>query len=252
MNQSAVIPRLDLVGGRPVTTFLNVSEVFGKQHTVVMRAIRSLDVPEDFGACNFARGSYLDDNNQSRPMYHITRDGFTLLAMGFTGKAAMQFKLAYIEAFNRMEAELAQPLGKRTDIHHHRGPVTDSGLDIRFQLDLTKIVLRPTPASLRVLQRITGVEVADLIDSLTAKPAASGDDAIDLLGRYLEERLRPSSIGRVSLAAVTRDYNQWRLNAGGTVMDSRELARALRPMGYSVIKRGGEMFINGFALEVQP
>ena len=141
---------------------------------------------------------------------------------------------------------------RRTDIHHHRGPVTDSGLDIRFQLDLTKIVLRPTPASLRLLQRITGVEVADLIDSLTAKPATSSDDALDLLGRYLEERLRPSSLGRVSLAAVTRDYNQWRLGAGGAAIGSRELAKALRPMGYSVIKRGGEMFINGFVLEVQP
>lgn len=252
MNQSAVVPRLDLVGGRQVTTSLNVAEVFGKQHLSVMRAIRSLDVPEDFSQCNFASASYIDAQGKPRPMYNLTRDGFTLLAMGFTGKAAMQFKLAYIEAFNRMEAELAQPVGKRTDIHHHRGPVTDSGLDIRFQLDLTKIVLRPTPASLRLLQRITGVEVEDLIDSITTKPVASSDDALDLLGRYLEERLRPSSLGRVSLAAVTSDYNQWRLGAGGAALGSRELAKALRPMGYSVIKRGGEMFINGFVLEVQP
>lgn len=41
-------------------------------------------------------------------MYIIFRDGFTLLAMGYTGPEAMRFKLAYIEAFNRMEAELAR------------------------------------------------------------------------------------------------------------------------------------------------
>jgi len=43
-------------------------------------------------------------------MYLITRDGFMLLAMGFTGKKAMQFKLAYIEAFNQMEQELKEGL----------------------------------------------------------------------------------------------------------------------------------------------
>ena len=41
-------------------------------------------------------------------MYIIFRDGFTLLAMGYTGPEAIRFKLAYIEAFNRMEAELAR------------------------------------------------------------------------------------------------------------------------------------------------
>lgn len=49
------------------------------------------------------------------PGYEITRDGFTLLAMGFTGKQALQWKLRYIEAFNAMEAQLhgegSLPLG---------------------------------------------------------------------------------------------------------------------------------------------
>ncbi|MPM83829.1 hypothetical protein SDC9_130898 [bioreactor metagenome] len=49
-------------------------------------------------AGNGAKGCY--------PAYRMTRDGFTLLAMGFTGKKALQFKLAYIDAFNRMEAKL--------------------------------------------------------------------------------------------------------------------------------------------------
>ena len=39
-------------------------------------------------------------------MHIIFRDGFTLLAMGYTGPEAMRFKLAYIEAFNALEAEL--------------------------------------------------------------------------------------------------------------------------------------------------
>lgn len=101
-----------IIGGQPVTTSLKVAEVFGKLHKDVLRAIRNLEsqIPAEVSQRNFAPSSY----EQPQPnggtklclMYHITRDGFTLLAMGFTGKAAMQFKLAYIEAFNAMEAQL--------------------------------------------------------------------------------------------------------------------------------------------------
>lgn len=99
-----------IIDGQPVTTSLKVAEVFGKKHCDVLRAIRNLEAPEDFGRRNFALTARVWVNNLGKevhdPFYHITRDGFTLLAMGFTGKAAMQFKIAYIKAFNAMEAEL--------------------------------------------------------------------------------------------------------------------------------------------------
>ena len=52
-------------------------------------------------------------------MYEITRDGFTLLAMGFTGKKAMQFKIKYIAAFNEMEAKLKDLTGKPVIVSEH-------------------------------------------------------------------------------------------------------------------------------------
>lgn len=57
---------------------------------------------------NFQQGYYTlpETGEQQHKQYHLTRDGFTLLAMGFTGKKALAFKLAYIDAFNRMEREL--------------------------------------------------------------------------------------------------------------------------------------------------
>ena len=57
----------------------------------------------EFAAYNFVCGSYKDAQNQERPEYLMTRDGFTLLAMGFTGAKAMQWKIKYAEAFNTME-----------------------------------------------------------------------------------------------------------------------------------------------------
>lgn len=101
-------PVITIVNNHVTTTSLEVARVFEKRHDRVMRAIKALDLPEDFNRPNFGEVEYQDAKGEKRPMYHITRDGFTILAMGFTGAKAMKFKLAYIEAFNRMEAELTR------------------------------------------------------------------------------------------------------------------------------------------------
>ena len=107
---SDTIPSVSLHDGRPATTSLEVARFFGKQHQHVIRDITGLtdNCPESFSASNFGRASYLDEQAKNRPMYIIHRDGFMLLVMGYTGKKALALKLAYIEAFNRMEAELAR------------------------------------------------------------------------------------------------------------------------------------------------
>ena len=104
-------PDLKIIDGQITTTSLQIAEHFGKQHKDVLRAIRNLlkELPEGYQR-NFALtfNDVAGPNGATRkePAYRITRDGFTLLAMGFTGKEALQWKLAYITAFNAMEAEL--------------------------------------------------------------------------------------------------------------------------------------------------
>ena len=104
------VPSVSLHDGRPATTSREVAHYFRKRHDNVVRDIRSImdNCPEEFTALNFEVSNYLDQTGRSLPMYIIFRDGFTLLAMGYTGPVAMLFKLAYIEAFNLMEAELAK------------------------------------------------------------------------------------------------------------------------------------------------
>ena len=99
--------------GKVTTTSLKIAEVFCKPHKDVLKAIRSLETPEYFNRRNFSPVEYSDAKGEKRPAYCITKDGFTLLAMGFTGAKAMQFKIAYIEAFNAMERKL-QKLSKMT------------------------------------------------------------------------------------------------------------------------------------------
>lgn len=101
-------PTVKLINGTPKTTSLDIADHFKKRHDNVLRSIQTLEVPKDFALLNFEGGSYLDENKQERPMYNITRDGFTILVMGFTGKQAMEWKIKYLQAFNLMEARLKE------------------------------------------------------------------------------------------------------------------------------------------------
>ena len=107
---SEPVPTVSVHDGRPAVTSREVSRYFNKRHDAVLRDIAAItsNCPESFSAHNFVGASYLDEQAKNRPMYIIHRDGFMLLVMGYTGKKALALKLAYIEAFNRMEAELAK------------------------------------------------------------------------------------------------------------------------------------------------
>lgn len=111
MNMPLSVPSIESIAvemfdGKPCITSLQIAEHFGKLHKNVLQAIQSLDCPAQFTELNFQPSQYLDSTGRALPMYYISRDGFTVLAMGFTGKRAMAWKLAYIAAFNAMEAEL--------------------------------------------------------------------------------------------------------------------------------------------------
>lgn len=88
---------------QPVTTSLQVANTFGKRHDNVTRDITSLKKDVLNFEEMFMEGNIPDSYGRDRRGYYINKDGFTLLAMGFTGKKAMQFKLDYIQAFNQME-----------------------------------------------------------------------------------------------------------------------------------------------------
>ncbi len=98
---------VELADGQPTTTSLDIAAHFGKRHDSVLRAIRQLDCSPDFALHNFAECSRPGANNKPEPFFRMTRDGFTFLCMGFTGKEAAKWKEAYINAFNEMERALS-------------------------------------------------------------------------------------------------------------------------------------------------
>lgn len=114
----------EMIKGNPqalVTTYngvlvadsLEVADRFGKAHKNVLQTIESLyqNLAAEFSATNAEPENYfIPSEYQNRgkryKKYLLTRDGFSLLVMGFTGPAALHWKLLYIEAFNKMEEQL--------------------------------------------------------------------------------------------------------------------------------------------------
>lgn len=88
---------------RMITDSRNVSDVFNKQHRHVLESIRNLEKDVPNFRQMFFESTMPDSYGREQKVYFMNRDGFTLLAMGFTGSEAMKWKLKYIEAFNSLE-----------------------------------------------------------------------------------------------------------------------------------------------------
>nr|DAE71709.1 MAG TPA: KilAC domain protein [Caudoviricetes sp.] len=102
---------LSMQNGEPVVSSRQIAESFEKRHDHVMRDIEDImkGLPKNGDTHMFYKTEYThEQNGQTYPMYMMNRDGFTLLAMGFTGKTALEWKLKYIAAFNEMEKKLTE------------------------------------------------------------------------------------------------------------------------------------------------
>lgn len=105
-----------------VTTSLILAEAFEKEHSKVIRTIETkLKMTEAKNGLSemFAESTYTDRSGKQNKMYYLNRDGFTFIAMGFTGRKVDEFKLKYIDAFNKMEEQIRnqslQVLNQSTD-----------------------------------------------------------------------------------------------------------------------------------------
>ena len=94
--------------GEPVASSRQIAENFGKEHKDTLESIRQILAAENSATKSMFYETTFENRGKQYPMYLMNRDGFTLLAMGFTGKAALEWKLKYIAAFNEMEKKLAE------------------------------------------------------------------------------------------------------------------------------------------------
>ncbi|RAZ59264.1 Rha family transcriptional regulator [Campylobacter hyointestinalis] len=107
MNEVIVINgqsvEFEVVNSGVFTTSLSVANVFNKRHSDILAQIRKFPT-DDFTERNFPLSEYTDSTGRKLPCYNLTRDGFSLLVMGFTGEKAYRWKIEFINAFNKMES----------------------------------------------------------------------------------------------------------------------------------------------------
>lgn len=173
-----------------VTSSLQVAESFEKRHDHILRDIDSIkkDVP-NFGEM-FLEGIESDSYGRDRKVIYMNRDGFTLLAMGFTGKKALNFKLKYIKAFNQMENSVKV----QTEL-----PTTPQGI--------LKLVMQNVDESNQKVEEL-GTRLTDL--ELNT-PVAPGD--YNYISRRISQRVREVGRGYGELTQKQRgelfkDINQ--------------------------------------------
>ncbi|OUE50285.1 Rha family transcriptional regulator [Citrobacter amalonaticus] len=144
--------------GQLITTSLAVAEAFTKQHKHVLERIESLEVPDNFSSANFsAHDIEITAGKGARrksKIYRMTKDGFMLLVMGFTGKKAMAVKIAYINAFNEMAKQLQQQRDKEA-----RKKLTEqAAIAARSSKEHERLLTQPDYRQevLKELDRVTG------------------------------------------------------------------------------------------------
>lgn len=114
MNESAIIPYVELLRGEVKTTSLKVAEHFGKQHKHVIRDIEKI-IAQTIDLSNAPKFGLIEVEVKvgfgvrKEKAYEFGKDAFVLLVMGYSGEKAMPIKINYIAAFNAMAAELSKP-----------------------------------------------------------------------------------------------------------------------------------------------
>jgi Rha family phage regulatory protein len=104
---------LERIGDQYFCDSLQIAKDFDRRHPDVLQTISNLECSPEFGYQNFSQSNYKDSRGKTQPKYRMTRDGFSFLALGFTGKEAAVFREKYIVAFSLMEAELSRQLTTR-------------------------------------------------------------------------------------------------------------------------------------------
>lgn len=188
------------------TTSLQLAENFNRQHKTILASINSLEVPQEFIEQNFLPYSYIAKNGKANPAYEITFDGFTLLAMGFTGKKAMEFKVKYIRAFRAMESKVKELTSKPVIVSEHTRALPSGKKEIvlsakareeiREEIDHSvnnalERLFNPNPIENRNLFRFCSILQSVLSDSLDDILCTA--DKKDLENRRLKRALQKAN-----------------------------------------------------------
>lgn len=159
--------------GQILVSSVDVAENFEKRHKNVVRDIEKMRIDEETRRLNFEPTSktVAMPNGATREdkMYYMTRDGFTLLVMGFTGYRAMEWKVKYIKAFNAMEAKLKETAAREAALPEARPADDGEAARLRLrekQAELREREIETRLAELELRKRDYDIQTARLLASI--------------------------------------------------------------------------------------
>lgn len=145
------------------TTSLKVTEIYEKQHKHVMEKIRNfIELIPELNGSNFRLVDYVDNKGESRPMYNMDRQGFSMLVNKFTGDKATIFTYKYTKAFERL-AELVEMLSEENDELYQIAVSDECQLERQYEADKIKYAIRNIE---RILFSVKYTELEDTIDKI--------------------------------------------------------------------------------------
>lgn len=200
-------PLVFIRDGIAMTTSLDMAEFFDKRHGNVLRDIRGLISSDTTPADWFRAATYINEQNgESYPAFYMTRDGFTLLTMGFTGAKAHAFKVAYIAAFGKMEKSLrrTQPVAKLPRLSGALLREAGKTLDRLESMGLSPVAQQAFSAS---LYRACGLAVAEPVIKTekyfsTTEIAEAHDMKPHMLGKMVKH-LKNDAHGQTRLTTTS-------------------------------------------------
>lgn len=203
-------------GRRAVVSSRDVARVFEKEHKNVLRDIQNLNCSKSFTELNFELSTYEDATGRELPQYLMTRDGFVILAMGFTGEKAMQFKEAYIAAFNAMEKALLEE-EEFIAAEDNKPVISVSSIDFktaRFALDGVTAFRDVMPVSMkkRIMRRyyeLIGVSSDEGLSAEYEEAEVRIMGIDELVNRFIEERCMATVGARLSRADFYLCFSEW-------------------------------------------
>ncbi len=224
------------------TSSRTVAEVFEKEHRSVLASIDSLlEKKPELRVHNFMQSSVKakmpTGGEREYRAFEMDRDGFTLLAMGFTGEKALDWKLAYIDAFNTMEASLSQ-----------RAAIADAGLDYHaLPSDETQLKVAVIREARHIFPRVAVRRMWQNL-GLPSPDAPTDDDTPRLFNlprspqirNWMAERVdRTDPRARIMSSALYADYLEWCAKANELPVSQRVFGGELSGAGIDSMLSNG-------------